>query len=201
MMMKGIFYMKIVAATSNQGKIREIKKIFSNIEIISMKEAGIDTEIEENGKTFEENALIKACAISNLCDCPVLSDDSGLCVDALDGAPGIYSARYAGENATDEERYTKLLFELQNIKNRNAKFVSAVAIVYPNGKRLTATGEVTGKIGYEPKGENGFGYDPIFICDELGKTFSEATDEEKNSISHRKRALEKLYELMKQEEL
>ena len=190
--------MKIVVATSNQGKVREIKKIFSDMEIVSMKEEGIDIEIEENGNTFSENALIKARAIVNLCNCPVLSDDSGLCVDALGGAPGIYSARYAGENKTDEERYQKLLEEMKNETNRNAKFVSAVALVFPDGKEIVCEGEVLGKLDYEPKGSNGFGYDPIFISDELAKTFGEATDEEKNTISHRKRALMKVYEIIKE---
>ena len=188
--------MKIIAATSNKGKIREIKKIFSEFEIISMKEAGIDIEIEENGKTFEENALIKARTVAKLTNSIALSDDSGLCVDALSGAPGIYSARYAGENATDEERVKKLLSVLENEENRTAKFISAVALVYPDGKELTALGEVFGKIGYSPSGENGFGYDPVFISDELGKTFADASDDEKNSISHRKRALSNLYEKM-----
>ena len=188
--------MKIIAATSNKGKIREIKKIFSEFDIISMKEAGIDIEIEENGKTFEENALIKARTVTKLTNSIALSDDSGLCVDAISGAPGIYSARYAGENATDEERVKKLLSVLENEENRCAKFVSAVALVYPDGKELTAIGEVFGKISYSPSGENGFGYDPIFISDELGKTFADATDDEKNSISHRKRALSNLYEKM-----
>ena len=188
--------MKIIAATSNKGKIREIKKIFSEFEIMSMKEAGIDIEIEENGKTFEENALIKARTVAKLTNSIALSDDSGLCVDALSGAPGIYSARYAGENATDEERVKKLLSVLENEENRTAKLISAVALVYPDGKELTALGEVFGKIGYSPSGENGFGYDPIFISDELGKTFADASDDEKNSISHRKRALSNLYEKM-----
>ncbi len=194
--------MKIIAATSNQGKVREIKSIFSGeaFEILSMKEAGIERDIEENGTTFEENALIKARAIARLCDCAVLSDDSGLCVDALNGAPGIYSARYAGENATDQERVEKLLEELVNVKDRRAKFVGACALVYPDGKELVGIGEVYGTIGFEPKGENGFGYDPIFISDELKKTFSEATEEEKNSISHRKRALMDLYNKMRNEE-
>lgn len=189
--------MKIIAATSNAGKVREIKQIFSDMEIMSMKEIGIDIDIEENGTTFVENALIKARAISKLCDCAVLSDDSGLCVDALGGAPGIYSARYAGENATDEQRYIKLLSEMEGVENRAAHFISAVALVYPDGRELTAEGKVMGTLAFSSKGENGFGYDPIFISDELGKTFAEATDEEKNSISHRKRALTKLYEKMK----
>ena len=191
--------MKIIAATQNKGKIREIKSIFSDFEIISMKEAGFDIEIEENGKTFEENALIKARAIAKLSSLPVLADDSGLCVDALDGRPGIYSARYAGEGATDEQRWEKLLKELENISNRSAKFVSNVAFVTPEGKEYTACGEVLGDIGFEPIGNNGFGYDPLFISKELGKTFAEASQEEKNSISHRKRALTKLYQIIEKE--
>ena len=192
--------MKIIAATSNAGKLREIKKIFSSMEIISMKDAGIDIEVEENGKTFEENALIKARAIAQMCDSPVLSDDSGLCVDVLGGAPGIYSARYAGENASDEEKYKKLLSELDGKTDRNAHFVSSVVLVYPDGRELTAEGAVHGRIGYEPKGENGFGYDPVFIPDELdGRTFAEASDDEKNSISHRKRALTALFNKMSNE--
>ncbi|MDY3928144.1 MAG: XTP/dITP diphosphatase [Clostridia bacterium] len=194
--------MKIIAATSNKGKIKEIKSIFSekDFEIISMKEAGLEREIEETGVSFEENALIKARAIAKLCNCAVLSDDSGLCVDALDGAPGIYSARYAGEGATDEERVEKLLNELSEVKDRSAKFVSACALVYPDGKELVGMGEVHGRIGFESKGKNGFGYDPIFISDELNKTFAQATEEEKNSVSHRKRALSALYKKMRNEE-
>lgn len=188
--------MKIVVATANAGKVREIKEIFSNEEIVSMKEMGIDIDIEENGTTFEENALIKARTVAKLCDCPVLSDDSGLCVDALDGAPGIYSARYAGVDKTDEERCQKLLFEMKDKTNRTARFISAVALCYPDGRELTAEGRVEGEIGFEPVGKNGFGYDPIFISHELKKTFALATSEEKNSISHRKRALEKLYKMM-----
>lgn len=195
--------MKIIAATSNPGKISEIKKIFSSpsLEIISMKEAGIDIEIEENGSSFTENALIKARAIANLCGCSVLSDDSGLCVNALKGAPGIYSARYAGENATDEERMKKLLTELSDTKDRTAKFVSSVAFITPDKTEITANGEVPGKIAYEPKGNGGFGYDPIFISDELGKTFGEASAEEKNSISHRARALHNLFIILTEKKL
>ncbi len=194
--------MKIIAATSNKGKVREIKSIFSgeDFEIISMKEAGLEREIEENGTTFEENALIKARTIAQLCDCAVLSDDSGLCVEALNGAPGIYSARYGGEDTTYDVKMKKLLDEISDADNRSAKFVSACALVYPDGRELVGMGEVHGRIGFEPKGENGFGYDPIFISDELNKTFAEATDDEKNSISHRKRALMDLYNKMRNEE-
>lgn len=195
--------MEIIVATGNAGKIREIKKIFSNqnINILSMGEVGIDIEIEENGKTFEENALIKAREINRLTGKTVLADDSGLCVDALGGAPGIFSARYAGENATDEQRIEKLLAELADEENRKAKFVSAIAVVLPDEMELTTIGEVHGRIADKAYGDGGFGYDPIFISDELGKTFGIASDDEKNAISHRGRALEKMYSLMKKKGL
>lgn len=195
--------MKIIAATSNVGKVREIKKIFSDdkVEILSMGEIGIDIEIEENGTTFEENALIKARTISKMTNEIALADDSGLCVDAMDGAPGIYSARYAGEDATDAQRIEKLLAELSREENRKAKFVSVIAVVFPDGTELTADGEVLGRISDKVYGEGGFGYDPVFISDELGKTFGEATADEKNKISHRARALDKMYKMMKERNL
>ncbi|MCX7714334.1 MAG: XTP/dITP diphosphatase [Clostridia bacterium] len=187
--------MRIVAATKNEGKIKEFQAILGKLDItvVSLAEAGIDADVEETGDTFEKNALIKARAISMMCDEPVLADDSGLCVDALDGKPGVFSARYAGEGATDRDLMNKILAELGNTKNRKAKFVSAVALVFPNGDEITAVGEAHGSIVYEPQGENGFGYDPIFYSDELKKTFAQAEDEEKNRVSHRARALEDLY--------
>ncbi len=199
-MIKVGLYMKIIAATSNAGKIKEIKKIFAdeNLEILSMGEIGIKIEIEENGTTFEENALIKARTISKLTGEIALADDSGLCVDAMGGAPGIYSARYAGEDATDAQRIEKLLGELSGEENRKAKFVSVIAVVFPDGRELTADGEVHGQIADKVCGEGGFGYDPVFISDELGKTFGEATPEEKNSISHRARALNTMYNKIKE---
>ena len=195
--------MRIIAATGNVGKIREIKKIFSddNVEIVSMGELGIDVDIEENGTTFEENSLIKARTIAKMTGEIALADDSGLCVDALGGAPGIYSARYAGDDATDEERIEKLLKELSDEENRNAKFVSVIAVVFPDGREMTASGEVKGKIAYEIFGNGGFGYDPVFISDELGKTFGQATADEKNKISHRARAIKKMYQMMKENDL
>ena len=195
--------MKIIAATSNVGKVREIKKIFSDdkLEILSMGEIGIDIEIEENGMTFEENALIKARTISKMTNEIALADDSGLCVDAMGGAPGIYSARYAGEDATDDERIEKLLAELNDEENRKAKFVSVIAVVFPDGTELTTVGEVHGQIADKVYGDGGFGYDPVFIADELGKTFGVASADEKNKISHRARALDKMYELMKERNL
>ena len=192
--------MKIIAATGNAGKIKEIKKIFSdvNLEILSMGEIGIDIEIEENGTTFAENALIKARTISKMTNEIALADDSGLCVEAMGGAPGIYSARYAGADATDQQRIEKLLEEIEGEENRKAKFVSVIAMVFPDGKELTADGEVHGQIAQKVFGEGGFGYDPVFISDELGKTFGEATPEEKNSISHRARALNRMYDKIKE---
>lgn len=195
--------MKIIAATGNAGKIREIKKIFCDekVEILSMGEIGIDVEIEENGTTFEENALIKARTISKMTGEIALADDSGLCVAAMGGAPGIYSARYAGADATDAERIEKLLAELMGEENRKAKFVSVIAVVFPDGRELTTEGEVLGEIADRVYGDGGFGYDPVFISDELGKTFGVATADEKNKISHRARALDKMYQLMKEKNL
>ena len=187
--------MRIIAATKNKGKIKELEAILGNlnITIVSSEEIGIDVDVEETGDTFEKNALIKARAIAMMCDEPVLADDSGLCVDALDGRPGVYSARYAGENATDAEKMQKVLDELGETKNRKAQFVSVVALIFPDGDEITAEGTVSGTITHEPIGDGGFGYDPIFYSDELKKTFAQATEEEKNKISHRARALENLY--------
>ena len=133
-----------------------------------------------------------------LADAAVIADDSGLCVDCLDGRPGIYSARYAGEDATDEDRIAKLLSEIGDNTDRGARFVCAMAMVYPDGREIIVRGEVAGEIITEPRGTNGFGYDPVFVPCELDKTFAEATDEEKNNISHRKRALEQLYTKIKE---
>ena len=187
--------MRIIAATKNKGKIKELEAILGNlnITIVSSEEIGLDVDVEETGDTFEKNALIKARAITMMCDEPVLADDSGLCVDALDGRPGVYSARYAGENATDAEKMQKVLDELGETKNRKAQFVSVVALIFPDGDEITAEGTVSGTITHEPIGDGGFGYDPIFYSDELKKTFAQATEEEKNKISHRARALENLY--------
>lgn len=191
--------MKIIAATKNKGKIKEIQKILGELgfEVQSQQEAGYDLDILETGDTFEKNALIKARALAMICDNPVLADDSGLCIDALDGRPGIYSARYAGEDASDADKVTKILSEMDGVKDRSAKFVTSVAFIFPDGSEITASGEVGGHITTEPEGENGFGYDPIFYSEELGKTFASASDDEKNSISHRSRALKALSEKLK----
>lgn len=188
--------MKIIAATQNKGKIKEIQKIFGTLgfEVISQKEVGIDVDVEETGATFEENARLKAKAVYDLCHETVIADDSGLCVDALDGAPGVYSARYAGEGASDADKINKLLAELENEENRSAEFVSSLVMILKDGREFSAQGKVKGKILKEPSGSNGFGYDPIFYSEELGKSFGEASDEEKNSISHRGRGLQNLYE-------
>lgn len=191
--------MRIIAATKNAGKIKEIESIFKDlgIEAVSQQSEGFDVDIEETGDTFEKNALIKARAVSMLTDDIVMADDSGLCIDALDGRPGIYSARYAGENASDRTKIQKILAEMEPHSNRSAKFVTAVAAILPDGREFVTTGEVRGEILREPEGENGFGYDPIFYCDELKKTFAQAEEEEKNAVSHRGRALRAMYEKLK----
>lgn len=192
--------MRIIAATKNQGKVREIKKIFSElgIDVITQEEAGIDVDTEETGDTFEKNALIKARAVSLLSDDAVMADDSGLCVEALDGRPGVYSARYAGVGASDSQKIEKLLGELDGQKNRKAEFVCCVALILPDGREFTARGNVEGEILKSPEGENGFGYDPVFYSTELGKSFACASDDEKNSISHRGRALKEMYNILKE---
>ena len=191
--------MRIIVATKNQGKIREIKNIFSDIdvEIITQEEANIVIDVEETGDTFEKNALIKAKAVSLLCDDIVMADDSGLCVEALDGRPGVYSARYAGEGASDAQKIEKILDELKDAANRNAKFICCIALIMPDGREFTTTGEVRGEILKSPQGEGGFGYDPIFYSTELEKSFAAASAKEKNSISHRGRALRAMYDVLK----
>ena len=189
-----------VIATNNQKKLREIDAILKQIgaSAVTMREAGINTDPEETGTTFEENAFIKAqaaCAASNK---PAIADDSGLEVDALDKAPGIYSARYC--EGTDQDRVDFLLRNMQGKSDRTARFVSAVCCVFPSGERLTVRGECEGVIIDAPRGENGFGYDPVFYVPEYRQTFAEISPEIKNKISHRARALEKLaIELKKRE--
>lgn len=190
---------KIILASNNKGKVREIQEILSPLgyEIISMKEAGINIDIEENGKTFKENAGIKARAIYEIGHTDVIADDSGLEVDYLNGAPGVYSHRYAGENATDADRNNKLLSELSGAaeEKRGAAFVCEICYIDTDGRERYVRGECRGKIGYKPIGENGFGYDPIFMYGE--KSFAEISAEEKNKISHRADALKKLCDILK----
>ena len=184
---------KLIVASNNKGKIKEIKEILKDVyEIVPMGEAGFNEEIEENGSTFFENALIKAKAVSEALDVNALADDSGLCVDALGGAPGIYSARFSGVHGDDAANRKKLLSELKNLKNpdeRKARFVSSVVLYKRGGEVVSGMGETRGIIGFKEEGENGFGYDSIFVSDDLGKSFGVATAEEKNAVSHRKRAL------------
>ncbi len=191
--------MRIIVATKNVNKIREISEVFSPLgfDVISQTDAGIDIDVEETGDTFEKNALIKARAVALVCDDYVLADDSGLCVDALDGRPGVLSARYAGEGASDMDKINKLLGELSETASRRAKFVTAMAFIMPDGTEIVTSGEVLGRITQEPMGTNGFGYDPVFCSDELDKTFAMATPEEKNSVSHRSRALKALYDKLR----
>lgn len=186
---------KIIFATNNQNKVNEVKKLFGGIEIISLAEAGINIDVEEVGTTFEENALIKARTIYDLTKMPTFGDDSGLMVDALDGRPGIYSARYAGVHGDYAANNRKLLAEMSGKENRKAKFVTAVAFVYDKGE-FVVEGSAEGEILNSPSGNGGFGYDPIFYSFELKKSFGDATLDEKNSVSHRARAFRKMKQVL-----
>ncbi len=191
----------IVFATGNQGKMREIRKILGDmdVEILSMKEAGIATDIIENGTTFEENAIIKAKAVAKETGHIVLADDSGLEIDYLNKEPGIYSARYLGEDTSYDIKNQNLIERLNGVEEakRTARFVCAIAAVMPDGEVITTHGVIEGRIGYEPKGSNGFGYDPIFYVPEYGCSSAELSEEEKNAISHRGKALEAMKEELK----
>ncbi len=182
---------KILVASNNQNKIREIKAILGDMyEVLSLKDAGVVSDPEETGTTFEENAYIKAKAGADASGMACIADDSGLCVEALDGAPGVYSARYSGEGATDEANNALLMKNLKGIENRRAKFVSAIVMVFPDGQVVRARGECPGVVIDEHRGNNGFGYDPYFLVEEYGKTFAELPAEIKNEISHRAHALQ-----------
>ena len=184
---------ELIVASKNKGKLKEIKEILAEtpVKILSMDEAGISIDIEENGTTFEENALIKAKAIFDMTEGIVLADDSGLVVDCLDGAPGIYSARFSGENASDGDNINKLLKMMKDIpcEKRTARFVCAVAVILEDGSYFTVKGNCEGVILDEPQGENGFGYDPVFYVPEYEKTMAQLDENTKNSISHRGNAL------------
>ncbi|MCI6795336.1 MAG: XTP/dITP diphosphatase [Lachnospiraceae bacterium] len=197
---------KIIFATGNQNKMREIREIMGNlpVEILSMKEAGIGADITEDGTTFEENAAIKAKAVAELLpeqdkDTIVLADDSGLEIDALNGEPGIYSARYMGEDTSYHIKNAELIHRLEGVpeKKRTARFVCAVAAVLPDRTCLTVRGTIEGRIGYEERGSNGFGYDPIFMLPDRGCTTAELPPEEKNRISHRGQALRLMEEKLR----
>jgi XTP/dITP diphosphohydrolase len=195
----------MIFATGNENKMKEIREILGALplEILSMKEAGVSADIVEDGKTFEENALIKARAICKLAGEMVLADDSGLEIDYLNKEPGIYSARYMGEDTSYHIKNKSLIDRLEGVpdEKRTARFVCAIAAVFPDGKELVVRGTVEGIIGYEEKGENGFGYDPIFYLPERGCTTAELPPEEKNSISHRGNALRLMKELLERERL
>ena len=189
---------KLVFATGNMDKLREIKQILADldVEVLSMKEAGVNVDIVEDGKTFEENALIKARAVSKASGHLALADDSGLEVDALDKEPGIYSARYMGEDTSYDIKNNNIIERLAGVpdEERTARFVCAMAAVFPDGTEKTFVRTMEGRIGYEIAGANGFGYDPIFYLPEYGKTSAEISPEEKNEISHRGKALRALAE-------
>lgn len=183
--------MRVVLASNNKNKLREMAQILKpfGMEVVSQKDAGADFEVEENGTTFRENSEIKASAVYEKLNMPVIADDSGLVVDALGGAPGVYSHRFAGENASDKDRSLKVLSELENIPKdkRSARFICEICYIDENGEKHFFSGSCEGFIGNEERGENGFGYDPIFCVGD--KTLAEMTDDEKNKISHRGNAL------------
>ena len=183
--------MKMVLASKNNHKLKEMQDILSaqGVEVVLESDVGADVDVEETGATFEENALLKAKAVMEATGLPAIADDSGLCVDALGGAPGVYSARYGGPGLDDVGRYRLLLENMKGQLDRRCKFVSAICCCFPNGDTVTARGECRGTLAYAPRGADGFGYDPIFFVPELKKTFAELLPEEKNAISHRGNAL------------
>lgn len=185
--------MKVILASKNQHKLTELSAILSQLgfEIALESEYGLDIDVEETGTTFEENSFLKADAVMKASGLPVLADDSGLMVDALDGAPGVYSARY-GHKASDKERTAYLLENMKDVpeERRGAKFVCVITCLFPDGRKIVARGECPGVIAGAPHGENGFGYDPVFYLPELGMTYAELPSEQKNAISHRARALQ-----------
>lgn len=195
--------LQLLAATTNKNKVREFQEILQDlkdkINIVTQDTIPNFPEIVEDGSSFEENAMKKAKESSAFADMVAMADDSGLVVEALDGAPGIHSARYAGENATDADRIAKLLKAMEGKKDRRAKFVCAAAIAYRGEEVRTFVGEVKGVITDAPSGTNGFGYDPVFIPDGFNKTFAELTDEEKNAISHRGNAMRAVADFLRDE--
>ena len=183
--------MKLVLASKNAHKLVEMRDILSQlgVEVVLESEVGVDVDVEETGTTFEENAFLKARAVMEASGLPAIADDSGLCVDALNGAPGVYSARYGGPGLDDVGRYRLLLENMRGQLDRRCRFVSAICCCFPNGDRVEARGECPGILAQGPSGDGGFGYDPIFYLPQLGKTMAQLTPAEKNQISHRARAL------------
>ena len=192
---------KLIVASNNKNKLKEFSAILgSRYEIVSMRDAGIDADIEENGTTFEENALIKAEYVANVTGCAAIADDSGLEVDALGGAPGVYSARYCGRHGDDEANNDLLLENLKNVPApRTGRYVAAIALVRPGKAAIVRRGTCDGEILFERRGTGGFGYDPLFVC-ETGETFAEVSAETKNAISHRKRGIEAVVRALEEEE-
>ena len=194
---------KIIFATTNQGKVREVKMMMEDfgVDFVTMKDAGIDIDIVEDGKTFEENAIIKAKTIMEATGEIALADDSGLEVDYLDGAPGIYSARFLGEDTPYSEKNADIIRRLEGVEgsDRSARFVCAMAVAFPDGRIRTCRGTIEGVIDYKEKGTNGFGYDPIVYVPEYGLTTGEMEPELKNSISHRGKALEQVKKILEEE--
>lgn len=195
--------MKIIFATGNENKLREIRQITENmgIEIVSMKDAGYYTEVEETGTTFEENAYLKACAIAKKCNLPTLADDSGLEIDYLNKEPGIYSSRFMGEDTPYSVKNAELLRRMEGVpdEKRTARFVCAICFVRPDGSNETVRATMEGRVAYKIAGENGFGYDPIFFLPERGCTSAELSPEEKNEISHRGKALRMMRDILEKE--
>ncbi|MBQ3093669.1 MAG: XTP/dITP diphosphatase [Clostridia bacterium] len=192
--------MQYIVATHNNKKLKELSRILVplGIEAVTDRDLGLSlTEVEETGSTFEENAYLKAASACKESGLPAIADDSGLCVDALDGAPGLYSARFAGEGASDAEKIAKLLDVMRDVpaEQRTARFVSVICCAYPDGETLYARGECEGVIAFEPKGEGGFGYDPVFLVGD--KSFAEFTAEEKDAVSHRGNSLRAMSEILK----
>ncbi len=192
---------KIIFATGNEGKMREIRMILEDLgtEVLSLKEAGIALEVQEDGETFEENAVIKARAVMEETKALVLADDSGLEIDYLNGEPGVYSARYMGEDTSYRIKNQNLIERLEGVpeEKRTARFVCVIAAAFPDGRILTARGTIEGIIGYEERGEGGFGYDPIFWLPEYGCSTAELTMEKKNELSHRGKALRAIKDELK----
>lgn len=197
--------MKIVLASNNAHKLQELRAILTQLgmEVVSQREMGITIEPVEDGKSFEENSFIKAKTIMDACGMPTIADDSGLMVDALDGAPGIYSARFGGEACkTDRDRYEYLLKRMKDVEvpNRTAKFVSVITLLTPEGKKIVARGECPGRILHTPVGANGFGYDPVFYVDETCCSFAQLEEEQKNRVSHRAKALQAFAKMIREEQ-
>ncbi len=198
--------MKLVLASNNAHKLEEISKILSTLglEVVPQKELGINIEPDENGLTFEENSYIKAKAIMDACGLPTIADDSGLMVDALNGEPGVHTARYGGESVrTDRERYEYLLSRMEGIpqEQRGAKFVTVITLLFPDGRKVVARGECPGRILFAAEGTNGFGYDPVFYSYDAGNSFALLPAEVKNSLSHRARALTALVNKIREENI